>query len=291
MASGNTLQTNITELIPEITLESQFVYQNMAIGRSLATVQDVDGQPGNTVEFPRFTEVDGSASVGEMSTPTSHQMDLSMPTLALGRRSVYVRISGLALRGSRENMVQKIGQAIGMAKAKQDDASIFGVLTGTTDWGSRAGATNANLSITHALDALNLLELNEVSEPINCVVHPFQYKTIRSALTPIANDDGVAVALASDMARSAFVSQAFGMSWFVTNRIGSGTEDATANVRNGLVFVASGLGYAHAWSPASSGVEVKREATTDHYDLIVNYYDSSGVINNPGIVKLYSTSS
>ena len=291
MAAGNTLATNVAEMIPEITLETQMVYQDQAIGASLVSYQDVDGQAGNTVEFPRFTEVAGSTGAAEDATPTSHQMDLTMPTLTLAKRNVYVIATGLSIRGTRENLISKIGQAMGLAKAKQDDAAMFGVLTGTTNWGTRAGATNAALSITHALEALNLLELNEVDEVINCVVHPFQYKTIRSALTPVANDDGVAISLASEMARNAFVSNAFGMNWFKTNRISSATEDASADVYNGLVFVESGIGYAHAWSPfANGGVEVERQAKSDTLDIVINYYDSSGVLHTPGIAKLYSTS-
>lgn len=290
MAAGFTAATNIAELIPEITNEVQYIYQDMAIGQALVTYQSVDGIPGTVVEFPRFTEVVGSTGVAETATPTSHQMDLTMPTMQVARRSIFVPISGLAVKGARGPIVQQIGRAIGMAKAKQDDTAIFNVVTGTTDWSTGAGATNAALTITNALDALNLLELNEISETVVAVVHPFQYKTVRSALTPIANDDGVAVQLASEMARNAFVSRAFGMNWFVTNRISKGTVNATANVYNGLVFVQSGIGYAHAWSPAANGVEAQRQAKTDNWDLVVNYYDTAGVIHGPGVCKLYSTS-
>ena len=287
--AGYTAATNIGELIPEITNEVQYIYQNVSVGPDLVTFQDVSGIPGTVVEFPRFTEVVGSTGVAETAAPASHQMDLSMPTLTLARRAVYVGLSDLAKKGARGNVVSQIGSAMAMSKAKQDDALIFGVLTATTNWGTGTGATNAALTITNALDALNLLEKNEVSEQIYCVVHPHQYKSIRSALTPIANDDAVAVGIASDMARDAFVSRAFGMNWFVTARIGSGTVTATANVYNGLVFAKSAIGYAHSWGEVN-GVEADRQASLGLTDLILNYFNQAGVIYGSGVAKLYSTS-
>jgi hypothetical protein len=287
--AGYTAATNIAELIPEITNEVQYIYQDRAIGPDLVTFQDVSGIPGTVVEFPRFTEVVGSTGVAENTAPTSHQLDLSMPTLTLARRAVYIGLSDLAKKGARGNVVAQIGRAMAEAKAKQDDAAIFGVLTATTNWTTGTGATNAALTITNALDALNLLEKNEVNEEIYCVVHPHQYKSIRSALTPVANDDGVAVGVASDMARDAMVSRAFGMNWFVTNRIGSGTVTATANVYNGLVFAKSAIGYAHAWGEAN-GVEAQRAVELAMTKLIINYFDAAGVIYGSGVAKLYSTS-
>ena len=79
------------------------------------------------------------------------------------------------------------------------------------------------------------------------------------------------------------------MSWYVTPRIGSGMVTATTEVYNGLIFVKSGIGYAHAWSPGNTGVEAQREASEDMWKLVINYYDSSIVAHTPGVCKLYST--
>ena len=289
MAAGFTAATNIAELIPEITLEVQYVYQVASLGRQLVMVEDVDGTPGITVEFPRFTEVVGSTGVAETGTPTSHQIDLTMPTATLERRSIYVPISGLSQKGAGSRIVEQIGKAMALAKAKQDDAAIFGIVTGTTNWTTGTGATNAALSISHALAGLLLLEKNEVNETINCVVHPQQYNGIRTALTPVANDDGISNDVSNEVVRNALASRAFGMNWYVTPRIGTGTVNSTSGVYNGLIFVKSGIGYAHAWSPGSTGVEAQRQAKTDTWDMIINYYDSSIVAHGPGVCKLYST--
>jgi len=290
MATGFTTSTALAELIPEITLEAQYIYQDKAIGRSLVTVQDISAQPGLTVEFPRWTEVSGSTAVSETGTPDSHAMDLSMPTLTVARRSVFVLLGDLSAKGARGNMVAGIGEAMGMAMAKQDDTAIFNVVTATTDWSTAAGSTNTAMSIGYVLDGILLLEKNEVDDQLFCVLHPHQYDPIRDALTPVANDDGISVPQAGEMVRNAFVSRMFGAEWFKTNRISSGTVDSTNDVYNGLLFAKRGIGYAFSWLN-TAGVEFERDAATASTKMIINYADSAGVIYSSAVCKLYSQSS
>lgn len=285
--ANQTLAANIAELIPEITLEAQYIYQNLALGRSLVHVEDIDGRIGNTVEFPAFTEVTASASPAEGAAPTYHTMDLTMPTATVAKRAVGVQLSGLALRGAGSQITSQIGRAMALAKVKQDDTQIFNILTATTEFATSAGQTNGALTITNALAGLLLIQQNEVMERINCVTDANGYNGIRTALTPVANDDTVAGALSDQVQAEALASRAFGMDWYVTERISAGTVTATAGVTNSLIFVRSGIGYAHAWSPANSGVELDRIAGTDTWDLLLNYYDSAIVANTKGIVKLY----
>lgn len=288
MAAGVTASTNIAELVPEITLEAEYIYQDKMLGESLVNVQDITGQPGKTVEFPIFTEVAGSASPGETGAATSHQMDLTMPTLTVARRSINVHLGDLAEISAQGNLVAGIGRAMGMAKVKQDDTQIFGVLTGTTNWSTQAGATNAALSITHIQNGLNLLELNEVDGVLYGVVNPFQYKSIRSALTPVANDDGIAVAQATEMLSRGLVSRMFGVDWFVSNRVGSGTNGATDNVYSGLLFDSQAIGYGK--KSKVNGIEPDRDAEGALTKYVWNYFDIAGVIRGDGVCKLASTS-
>jgi hypothetical protein len=112
MASGFTTTTSVTELIPEITLGVDYIFQAGSLGRSLVNYKDVSNQPGNVVEFPIYTEVTASTSVGETATPTSHQMDLSMASLTLAKRSVYVGLGDLAKKSMTDP--QSIGEAMGI---------------------------------------------------------------------------------------------------------------------------------------------------------------------------------
>ena len=288
MAAGNTLATNITELIPEITMEADFIYQDKALGELLARVEDISGQPGTVAEYPIFTEVAGSTGVAEDGIPASHQMDLSMPTLTVARRAVNVRLTDLAEISASGNIVAQIGRAMALAKVKQDDARIFGVITATTNWSSGTGATNAALTITNVLTGLNMLKVNEVDSDLVCVLNPNQYSSIRQALTPIASDDGVSVGVASDMAREGFVSRMFGLTWYESNRIGSGTVTATTNVYNGLLFAKNeAIGYAKKFK--IRGIEPERSAEGAYTKLVWNYFDATGVLRSDALVKLYST--
>lgn len=289
MAAGITASTNITELIPEITLEADFIYQDMAIGPQLVNVANRNGLPGLTVEFPRWTEVSGSTGVAETGTPASHQMDISMPTLTMARRSVYVIAGDVAVASSPQDIVSGAGRAMGMAKAKQDDAAIFGIVTGTTNWTTGTGATNAALSISHILDGILLLEKNEVDDILYGVLHPHQYDNIRDELTPVASTTISGVEQANSILRDNFISVMFGAQWFKTNRIGSGTVTATANVYNGLLFSRRGIGYAWKWTMVP-GVEEDRDAPGAQTGLVLNYLDSAGVVYDSAVCKLYSTS-
>ena len=288
MAAAATLLTNVAELDPEITFEAEYVHQNKALGESLVRVVDISGIPGSTAEFPIFTEVAGSASPAEGTAPTSHQMDLTMPTLTVAKRAVNVHLTDLAAISASGNLAAQIGHAMGKAKAKQDDVQIFGALTATTDWTTQAGATNAALSLTNLQSGLNLLELNEIDDELFGVVHPFQYKSIRSALTPVANDDGVAVSQASEMTGKGMVSQIYGAQWFVTNRVGSGTNGSTGDVYSGLLFSKAAIGYAK--KSKVQGIELDRRGETAHTVMIWNYFDKVGVLRADAVCKLASTS-
>ena len=287
MASGFTTTTSLAELIPEITERVDFIFQDRAIGQGLVTFKDISNQPGKIAEWPIYTEVAASTGASETATPTSHQMDISMATATVAKRSVYVGLGDLTAV-SMADPVSSVAQAMGMAKAKAIDASIFNVIT-TTNYATSAGSTDQSMSITYALNALNALELNEVDTDIHCVLHPFQYKSIRSALTPVANDDGVSVGAANSMTNEAFVSRMLGMNWFVTNRVSSRTVDATANCYSGLVFSPRGVGYAYK-TMFIDGLEIIRsdEALSK---MLLNWADTSAVIYSSGVCTLYSTSS
>jgi len=261
------------------------IYQNAAIGRGLVNYQEHPGE-GVIVEFPVFDEVSGSASPGEGTEPTAQTLNVTMPTATMAKRSVFVQLSGLAIKGAGSKIVSQIGATMGMAKAKQDDAQIFSIVTATTDFSSSVGATNTAMSITVALAGLLLIQQAEVAETINCVVDANGYNDIRTGLLPVANDDTITGALTDTVSINGLASRAYGMNWYVTERIGSGTVDATTEVTNGLIFVKSAIGYAHAWSPGNNGLEIDRIASSDVSNLILNYYDSAIVTKPTGIVKV-----
>jgi len=288
MASGYTTTTQLTELIPEITERVDYIFQNRAIGRQLVNYRDVSGVPGNVVEFSRFTEVSASTGVAETGTPTSHAMDLSVSSLTLARRSVYVLWGDLA-RASANVSGAEIGTAMGMAMVKAIDASVFGVVS-TTNYATSAGSTDQAMGMAYVVDAINVLEENEADLPFNIVLHPHQYNTIRDALVPVANDDAISTPVSDAMNVDGFVSRALGLNWYVTNRVSSRTVDATANCWSGLVFKPEGIGFGYK-TLYESGVEAERDAATASTKLIMNWADSAGVIYASGVCTLYSTSS
>lgn len=290
MASGYSDTTALAYIIPEITERADFIFQNAAIGRALVTYRDVTGVPGVTVEFPRWTEVSGDTP-SQTAAPTSHAMALTSATLTIARKSVYVLLGFLAEKGMTDP-VSSIGTAMGMAKAKAIDTLIFGVVT-TTNYATSAGATNAALSLTHVLNGLNLLQVNEVDKPIYCVIHPFQQKSIVSGLAPVAATTDTTTIKISNPLTNAAVQEAmwsrlFGVDWFVTARIASRTVDATANVRSGLLFHPKGLGYAYTeLGPAPVRI---LDSVDGASHMIMDYGDSAGILYSSAVCTLYSTS-
>lgn len=290
MASGYTTQSTLTELIPEITLAARFIYQDAQIGRSLVEYKDVSNEPGVAVEFPRFTEVVGdTAFSNDYDSPTSHAMDTSgMTTITIARRSVFVLLPDTVHKAINGYDVAGIGKAMAMAQVKQDDTRIFNILTATTNWTTQTGVTNAAFSLAYLKDGILLLEKNEVSDTLACVIHPHQHDPIRDELTPVANDDGIAVPQAGEMLRRGFVGELFGAQIFKSNRISQGTVADTGSNYNGLLFpIGDGIGYAYS-SLIVKGIEFERTAEAASTKMIINYMDNAGVTYNSAVCKLYS---
>ena len=288
-----TTSTSVAELIPEITLAVDYIYQDQSLGRSLVNYQDITGQPGKTAEFPIFTEVVASTGVGETSAPASHEMDLAMATLTVARRAVYVGPSDLSVASATGNLAQQIGYGMGMAMVKAVDASIFGVVTATTNYSTGTGVTNGDLTLALVRDGVLLLEKNEVNDPIFAVVHPHQWDMIRATFMPVTTATTTTAITIGNVVSDAILSSGqgnfLGVNWFKSNRIGSGTVTATANCYNGLLFSKRGIGYAFKWM-AESGVEADRAPDLGLTKLVLNWADSSGVVYSSAVAKLYSTS-
>jgi hypothetical protein len=211
-------------------------------------------------------------------------MNLSMVSLTLAKRSVFVPLGDLAKKSMTDP--RSIGEAMGMAMVKMIDTSIFGVVT-TTNYATSAGSTNASLTLTYVLNGLNLLEVNEVQLPINCVVAPLQYKTVRGALTPSVVTDGVSVAAASAMTANGFVSRLYGMDWYVSSRVGTRTVNATASVTSGLIFAKKAIGYGFSWLHTAGVESIRSTEAADK--MLINWADSAGIVNASGVCTLYST--
>lgn len=288
-----TTTTTITELIPEITMAVEFYYQDKSLGRALVNYKDQTGQPGLTVEFPRFTEFTASTGPTEGAAGSSHDADTTgMPTLTMAKRTVYVPLTYEAKKGARDNMVAAIGEGIGLAFVKAVDASIFGILTATTNWATSGGATNALLNLGHIQDCLNLVEENEVDDQLYGVLHPRQIKGLRKVFTPTEARTGtVSVKIPSDVT-SVWMSKGmgnfYGVDWFKSNRIGTGTVGATGGLYNGLLFSRRGIGYAFSWLE-ESGVEVNVTPESGLINFVLNWVDSAGVTYNSAVGKLYSS--
>lgn len=290
-----TTTTTLTELIPEITEAAAFIYQDKAIAKSLIKYKDVSGEPGLTVEFPRFTEVAGdTAFTNDYDSPTSHAMDTSgMPTVTIARRSVFVLLPDTVKKAINGYDVAGIGKAMAMAQAKQDDAAIFGVVTGTTNWTTGTGATNAAFSLGYLKDGVLLLEENEVDDVLACVLHPKGVDAVRDELTAVTSDTTDSslhqTQQGSEMLRRGFVGELYGAEIFKSNRIGSGTVTATTEVYNSLLFpIGEGIGY--AWSSLEvDGIEFERNAEAAATKMIINYMDSADVVYASAVCKLYHT--
>jgi hypothetical protein len=292
MASGFTTTTSLAVLIPEITDRVDYIFQNASIGRSLVKFVDISGQAGKAYEYPIFTEVAASTGAGETATPTSHAMAVSSATLTVAKRVVYVGLGDLTEVSVGSGGPGDIAQAMGMAKAKAIDTSIFGVIS-TTDYATSAGATDAALSITHSVNALNALQENEVDGQVFMVVHPHQYKALITALSPHAattstTDIKIASGVSDEVLREAFAGRFLGMDWFVTNRVSSRTVDSTSDCWSGLAFSPRGIGYAYK-RMYTDGIEIIR-SDEQLSKLLLAWADSAGVIYASGVCTVYSTS-
>jgi hypothetical protein len=280
----------------EAIMEARMAFQQDANLPAIVRNSDITGVPTKAASFPVFTAASVSKTAEATDQTTNTTCDPSDVVLTVARRVIKLLPTDLGMGASQENLSVRLGQAIGMARAKQVDTDILGVLT--TNYTYAVGATNStDISVANILTALLTLEAVEANQNLILALAPKQWNHIRGDLvltsmtstgTDARNTDRSAQAQ-EVMSSGMMYLPLFGAKLLVTPRVSTGTD--TNDIYKGALFNAECIAYAVKNVAAEMGlpdIELQRDASLGATEFVHNYYDSCGIIRPTGIVLVKS---
>jgi hypothetical protein len=240
MATTYSTTTTLTELVPEIVAEALIILQAEAGIINTVRIKNTAGQPGLACDFPTYTEVPSSdvETPGE-NTANTNVVDLetNAHSASITEKVIVARISDLANKYTTDDLVESASMLFASAlKAKLED-DIVNLFSGFSQTIAGAGTT---LGEAHIWDAIRQIkQANGNTNNLVGVVSAKQYwgeKGIRKLIVTANADSGN---LGEELKRAGFVSNAFGIDWFVSNEINedvaSGGDAAGAIYQRGAI--------------------------------------------------------
>ena len=290
---ATTTTSTLGEIInSETIVEARLAFQNNANLPQAVRVADITNIRTKAAAFPVYNTVAVSKTAEGTDQTTTATVDPTDVVLTVARRIVRIDLTDLAA-GSWADSVppsQRLGQMIGMARARQVDTDILGVMT--TNYTSSVGATNStDLTFANILSALLTLETNEADAQLLLALHPKQFTHLRGDLVIVSgtttNPTGQAAESAMNSGR---VMNLFGATVVVTNRVGTGTD--TNDMYLGLLgYTKEAIGYAVKNVNLELGlpeIELERDASASWTEVVHTYYDSTGIVRPTGLVLVKS---
>ena len=294
MANESTTSTLGEIINSETIVEAKLAFQNNANVLALCRNADITGVRTKAISFPVFNAIAVSKTAEATDQTTKAAVDPTDVVLTVARRIVRVDLTDLAA-GSWADSVppsQRLGQMIGMARAKQVDTDICAVMT--TNYTSSVGATNSSdVAFSSILSALLTLETNEANAQLSLILHPKQFNHLRGDLVIVS---GTAASTdrstqAQEAMNTGTVMNLFGAKVVVTPRVGTGTD--TNDMYLGFIgYTQEAIGYGVKNVNAELGlpdIELQRDASASWTEVIHTYYDSTGIIRASGLVLIKSS--
>jgi len=240
MATDNTTTTTLEELVPEIVAETVLILQANAGILNTVTIKNTSGQPGLVCDFPTFTEVTSSdvEAPGEQ-TATSNVIDIETNEhqATITEKVIVARISDLT-KYTTQDIVAAASQLFASALQAKLEDDIVNLFSGFSH--AVAGAGTA-LAESHIWDAIRQIkQANGNVGNLVGVVSAKQYwgeKGIRKLIVDADADSGN---LGEELKRLGFLSNAFGIDWFVSNEINENVD--TGGDAAGAIYQRGAIG-------------------------------------------------
>lgn len=259
-----------------ITDEVKDALMATVVTPALLDFHDLSGFPSKSVKIPKadkFTAAAVSEGVELANTAlTSDSVTFTASEIGIMATITDVlEVSDIpAAHGAR---LKQLGRAIG-DKMDVDICALFAPLT------AQVGLTAGDLTLSHLLDAIYNLEVNDAAGlgSIVSVLHPLQTANIRTDLeaqTGVVFTQGGTRTL--DKAQNGYFGSWFGVDIFQTTNV---ADDATS--KNGAAFIRGyTFGMAHKWS---AKVETMRWAPIRGWVLVATAMVGYGEIEgNAGV--------
>lgn len=276
---------DLGNLIPPIVLqEARDAFQANADILPLVNVRDISGIPGKSADFPIYGKLTVTTPANETSDVTTNQVITpSFQTLTVRRQTVRVDVSDLAGAAvSGEDPSITAGRLIGNARILQVETHVLANV-GTAHTSSVGATDSTAITPNDILGALLILKKNEANKNLMLAINASQEAHLLDDIVVTASSQSDRSALGQSAMSDGGLSnkELFGFKVKVTERISTGTDTNPMNL--GVACNAKELGY--LIKNIGAAVEFQRDASAALSEVVMNYYDSSGM-TRPGAFVL-----
>jgi len=262
--ANEVLTTTITGLVEDISAEVIFQLNATAGILDCVTHRDTAGQPGNTLDFPKYSAHTSSdvATVAE-GTDVSTNVAVTNTDIAakVADKVIMATVSDAAVREQRGSVLVDDISTIFLdaikAKLEDDIVTLFTAFTQTV-----AGAATS-MTLQHWYDSIRQVRAGSGMGQLCAVLSPKQYYGAKGLQPLLFAANLPASPLAEDMQRKGFIANPFGMKALVSNEIdedvGSGGDAA------GAIFSKSAIGL---HTKGLFSIEIERDASLRSFQLV-----------------------
>ncbi len=231
--ANETKSTSVAStLIPRIIEDATFVAEQAIYMPMLVTAYgDRTGlEPRREGIYPQATasEVAEGAEVGTYVEITESANMVLTPKIA----QIEVFITDEAVEGNKGNLREDNARILGLGITRKVDADQVGVFTSLT---ASKGNGGSALTITNVAAAIAVLRDNNTPNPMNVVLHPYQWHNIWTLLGAPAANQTFLGDVANQAMRDYYSGRFLNVDWYTNSNIAT-VGTASGGTVTGAVF-------------------------------------------------------
>jgi len=253
MANEST-STTLTEVIRQAAYANSVLYFAARPGVSgFVATQDITGESTLVARFPIYDAVDATAIAENTDFTTNSVVDTTGTVdVTVSEHAIRFVLTNLAIGATVDDIIGSpspqvsaagqqqggiVGQMIGEALQRRLDKDITALFSG---FDSSTGSNTGALTTTLFLSAITTLDSNNIPlAPRVCVLHPFQWGSLRTAL----DDASVYGVEGQQIVSTGVTARAYGVDIFATGNVGTATV-STSTTYAAAVFHPSAIALA-----------------------------------------------
>jgi len=254
MAGSTT--TTLSDLIPKIIAEAQFIASEKSIMRGLVKNYNIAPGNGTTVNVPIYP-LQTAAALTEGTDMNETIVSTSTATLTVTEAGIMTFVTDMARNAASSNVVADLGRLLGESIARKQDQDLTALFTG---FSNVVGGTNTQITPAFIFQALAELKDAGVStEGLVCVLNPLIAYDLKDALTNSFTDPNAGMVQNQAMVEG-FLGKLGGVMVYESSNVAHVTGDSV-----GGMFNRDALGIA---TMSEITIEVQRDASRRGDELV-----------------------
>jgi hypothetical protein len=252
--ANESTSTTLTEVIRQAAYAESALYFAARPGvAGLVASKDIAGEASLTARFPIYDSVDATAIAENTDFTTNSALDTGGSVdVAVSEHAIRFILTNLAIGATVDDIIGSpspavsaaaqneggiVGQMIGESLQRRQDKDITALFA---SFDSSTGSNTGGMTTTLFLSAVTTLDTNNIPQaPRVCVLHPFQWGSLRAAL----DDASVYGNEGQNIVSSGMTARVYGVDIFSTGNVGTGTVSAST-VHAAAVFHPSAVALA-----------------------------------------------